>query len=194
MSIVVARVSSPALIGRGHELDRVAAGLAAARQGHPAFYLVAGEAGVGKTRFLREVADRARANGWRVLEGGCVPVGAEGLPYGPLVEALRGLSYDLSPADLDELLGSGRAEWSSLMPHLFRDRDGAPVGGPPDSSAQGRLFEHLLLFLERRGANAADSCRRGHSLGRPVHPRVARISGAQSAARSNRHCGVISIG
>ena len=152
MSIVVARVSSPALIGRGRELDRVAVGLAAARQGHPAFYLVAGEAGVGKTRFLHEFADRARAQGWRVLEGGCVPMGTEGLPFGPLVEALRGLSYELPPADVDELLGSGRKELARLMPHLLRDPDGAPVGGPSDSSAQGRLFEHLLLFLERLAA------------------------------------------
>jgi predicted ATPase len=152
MSIVVARVSSPALIGRGHELDRVAAAMAAARDGQPAFLLVAGEAGVGKTRFLHEVADRARAAGGQVLEGGCVQVGTQGLPFGPLVEALRGLSYDLSPAELDELLGSGRAELARLMPHLLRGGEDTPAFGPPDSSAQGRLFEHVLLLFERLAA------------------------------------------
>ena len=90
------RVSSPTLIGRGQELDRVAAALAEARDGHPAFFLVSGEAGVGKTRFLHEVADRARATGATVLEGGCIEVGTEGLPFGPLIEALRGLSSELS--------------------------------------------------------------------------------------------------
>ena len=58
MAVVTVRVSSPTLIGRGQELDRVAAALAEARDGHPAFLLVAGEAGVGKTRFLHEIADR----------------------------------------------------------------------------------------------------------------------------------------
>ena len=78
MGVVAVRVSSPTLIGRGHELDRVAAALAGARDGRPAFVLVAGEAGVGKTRFIREVAARARAVGGQVLEGGCVQVGTEG--------------------------------------------------------------------------------------------------------------------
>ena len=152
MGAVAGRVASPTLIGRGHELDRVAAAMAAARDGQPAFLLVAGEAGVGKTRFLHEVANRARAMGGQVLEGGCVQVGPQGLPYGPLVEALRGLSYDLSPAELDELLGSGRAELARLMPHLLRGGEDARAFGPPDSSAQGRLFEHLLLLFERLAA------------------------------------------
>ena len=148
------RVSSPTLIGREFELERVAAGVAAARDGQPAFFLVAGEAGVGKTRFLREIAARARAMGGRVLEGGCVQVGTEGLPFGPLIEALRGLSHVLPPADLDELLGSGRADLARLMPHLQREGEGALDLVPPDSSAQGRLFEHVLLLLERLATHA----------------------------------------
>ena len=150
------RVSSPTFIGRGLELDRMEAALAAAREGQPAFVLVAGEAGVGKTRFIRGMADRARAAGQRVLEGGCVQIGAEGLPFGPLIEALRGLSYELSPADVDELLGAGRAELVRLMPHLQREGEGEGVPGDasPDGSAQGRLFEHVLLLLERLAARA----------------------------------------
>ena len=154
MGSVAGRVSSPTLIGRGRELDRVAAALAAARDGHPAFVLVGGEAGVGKTRFLREVAARAGAMGGQVIEGGCVQVGTEGLPYGPLIEALRGLSHVLPAAELEELLGSGRAELARLMPHLQREGEGTPSLGPPDSSAQGRLFEHLLLLLERLASRA----------------------------------------
>ena len=149
MRVMAGRVSSPTLIGRGHELDRVAAAMAVAQQGDPAFFLVAGEAGDGKTRFLHEVEDRARATGWSVLEGGCVQVGTEGLPFGPFVEALRRLSHEMSPADLDELLGSGRAELARLMPHLLREGESTPGPGHPDSSAQGRLFEHVLLLLER---------------------------------------------
>jgi len=155
MGSVAARVSSPTLIGRGHELDRVAAAIAAARDGHPAFILVAGEAGVGKTRFLREVVARAGAmGGGQVLEGGCVQVGTEGLPFGPVIEALRGLSRVLAPAELDELLGSGRAELARLMPHLQRGGEDTFGGEPPNSSAQGRLFEHLLLLFERLGTRA----------------------------------------
>ena len=148
------RVSSPTLIGRGHELDRVAAALAEARHGRPAFLLVSGEAGVGKTRFLHEVADRSRAAGATVLEGGCIEVGTEGLPFGPLIEALRGLSYELSAAELDELLGFGRSELARLMPQLQPAADDAPDTAAPDGSAQGRLFEHVLLLFERLAARA----------------------------------------
>ena len=152
--LVAVRVSSPTLVGREHELGRVAAALTASREGNPAFFLVAGEAGVGKTRFLREVAARVRATGGQVLEGGCVPVGPEGLPFGPLIEALRGLAHVLPPAELDELLGSGREDLARLMPHLQRAGESTLDIAPSDSSAQGRLFEHLLLLFERLATRA----------------------------------------
>ena len=93
MAAVGVRVSSPTFVGRRYELDRLTRALAAARDGQPAMVLVAGEAGVGKTRFVSEFAAHARAAGAMVLEGGCVPVGAEGLPYAPLIEALRALGH-----------------------------------------------------------------------------------------------------
>src|SRR4029078_10225568 len=80
--------------------------------------LVAGEAVVGKNRFLDEVAARARARGVRVLQGGCIQLGAEGLPFGPIIEALRGLPDTFSPADLDALVGTGRSALARLMPRL----------------------------------------------------------------------------
>jgi MFS family permease len=43
------------------------------------FALIGGEAGVGKTRLVRELADRASAAGFLVLTGHCVELGAEGL-------------------------------------------------------------------------------------------------------------------
>ena len=107
---------------------------------------------MGKTRFLREVIHRFRDAGGYVLEGGCVQVGTDGLPYGPLIEALRGLSSDSSEPDLDALLDPGRAELARLMPHLEHEGEGALTQGPLDGSAQGRLFEHLLLLFGRLAA------------------------------------------
>jgi DNA-binding CsgD family transcriptional regulator/tetratricopeptide (TPR) repeat protein len=154
MGRVVVRVSSPTFVGRRPELDRLGAALAAAREGRPGAFLIAGEAGVGKTRFVGEVARRARESGFRVLEGGCVQVGLEGLPFGPILEALRGLPRGLSPAQLDELLGAGRPDLVRLMPDLaVRVGDSAGVE-LSDGSGQGRLFEHVLLLLERLAARA----------------------------------------
>jgi len=53
------RLSGP-LVGRGKELERLDAALSRAAAGEPAVVLVAGEAGVGKSRLVAELAARAR--------------------------------------------------------------------------------------------------------------------------------------
>jgi ATP/maltotriose-dependent transcriptional regulator MalT len=76
-------------VGRIEALAGLLGLLARVERGEPGTALVAGEAGVGKTRLLREVARRAAGRGVRVLSGGCMPFGADVLPYAPFVEALR---------------------------------------------------------------------------------------------------------
>jgi DNA-binding CsgD family transcriptional regulator len=89
----VPRLGSEApLVGRADELGRLTAALDRARAGRPAAVLLAGDAGVGKTRLLRELTDRARAEDVCVLVGHCVDLGAAGLPYLPFVEVLQQLS------------------------------------------------------------------------------------------------------
>jgi DNA-binding CsgD family transcriptional regulator/tetratricopeptide (TPR) repeat protein len=87
---VEARTGS-VLVGRGRELGELERALDAARAGNGATVLVAGEAGIGKTRLASELARRARDAGFEVLLGRSIDlVGAE-LPYQPFVEALRPL-------------------------------------------------------------------------------------------------------
>jgi hypothetical protein len=93
-------VPGSAFIGRAVELRRLDAALERAGQGSPQVVLVAGDAGVGKTRLLLALADRARGRGMRVLTGGCVELGDIGLPYLPVVDALRELADDPEEARL----------------------------------------------------------------------------------------------
>src|SRR5687768_15585892 len=86
------RVSSPQLVGRDDVLAALAAAWEQAAEGNPRLVLVAGDAGVGKTRLARELAGRAGSEGREVLWGECVPVQAGELPYAPIVAALRRLS------------------------------------------------------------------------------------------------------
>src|SRR4051794_26654535 len=135
MPFVAGRLASPAFVGREHEVAEAESALARARSGRSTTILVAGEAGVGKTRFIDELARGADDSGALVLEGGCVQLG-EGLPFGPLIEALRRLPHVLAPDELDALQGSGRAVLSRLMPQLA-----GPVGSrtgvdEPDGSGQ----------------------------------------------------------
>jgi predicted ATPase len=75
------RVSSPVLVGRSGQLAALDAALAAARDGNPSAVLVGGEAGVGKSRLVTEFAEHARGAGVRVLTGGCLELGTDGLPF-----------------------------------------------------------------------------------------------------------------
>ena len=65
--------------------------LAAAGTGHGRAVLVTGPAGIGKSRLVAELADRAGERGATVLTGRCLQLIGAGLPFLPLVEALRPL-------------------------------------------------------------------------------------------------------
>jgi DNA-binding CsgD family transcriptional regulator/tetratricopeptide (TPR) repeat protein len=144
------RVASPTLVGRVEELGVLEAAQGRAANGEPAVVLVGGEAGIGKTRLVAELADRHRVAGARVLAGGCLPAGGEGLPYAPIVEALRPLPTELGVGAVRELAGPSWSELAHLLPSL-----GEPPSSPAGQAAQARLFELLLGLLGRLGEQAA---------------------------------------
>jgi hypothetical protein len=150
-------------IGREAELGRLARAYARATTGESRIVVVAGEAGIGKSRLVATFADRVAGSGVRVLVGGCLPLGTGGLPYGPFVEAFRALFRDVDPGALPALLGPSRGELARLMPEVRgrpdrQDLDPGPPStdpfdgdGPPSDErfAQVRLFELILGVLER---------------------------------------------
>jgi DNA-binding CsgD family transcriptional regulator/tetratricopeptide (TPR) repeat protein len=139
------RVSCPVLVGRGAEVARLRAAIEQAAAGQPATVLVAGEAGIGKTRLVTEAAGYAAGLGVVALAGGCLDVGEGVLAYAPVVEALRPLAGLLGPAELERVLGGARDELARLVPELG-PRDAAGPGGP---LAPSQLFELLLAMLHR---------------------------------------------
>jgi hypothetical protein len=82
------------LIGREAERTWLEEGVADALAGRGALVLLAGEAGIGKTRLADEVAEESDA---LALRGAASP--AATLPYGPMLGALRGY------------LAASRARW-----------------------------------------------------------------------------------
>jgi DNA-binding CsgD family transcriptional regulator/tetratricopeptide (TPR) repeat protein len=139
------RVSSPVLVGRSGQLSVLDAALAQAGCGGPSAVMVGGEAGVGKSRLVREFAERSRGAGARVLMGGCLELGADGLPFAPFISVLRGLVRDLGVTGVAGLLPGGSArELARLLPEF-----GEPVGPDDAGEARARLFEQVLVLLER---------------------------------------------
>ena len=76
-------------VGRARELEQLERALEAARAGHGSTALLAGEAGIGKTRLATELSDRARTAGFDVLLGRSIDFAGTELPFQPFVEALR---------------------------------------------------------------------------------------------------------
>jgi ATP/maltotriose-dependent transcriptional regulator MalT len=141
----VMSVSSPVLVGRSGQLSELRAVLAEAGRGQPATVLVGGEAGVGKSRLLAEFAARSRDGGARVLVGGCLELGADGLPFAPFTTVLRELVRDLGAARIADLLPSGATrELARLLPEF-----GEPAAAEDAGEARARLFEQVLILLEQ---------------------------------------------
>ncbi|HEX4745229.1 MAG TPA: AAA family ATPase, partial [Candidatus Limnocylindria bacterium] len=137
----------PVVVGRRAERERFAAALAAAVGGAGQTVVVGGEAGVGKSAFVREAQDRAAAAGCRVLVGLTLQADA-GLPYGPFVSAVRSGFRGLDRDELGRVLRQSAPDLAELFPELGRiERAEAP-----SSLERHRLavaFQHLLRAFAR---------------------------------------------
>jgi DNA-binding CsgD family transcriptional regulator/tetratricopeptide (TPR) repeat protein len=145
-------VAASHFVGRVAELGRLHTAFESVRVGDPVTLCVGGEAGVGKTRLVTRFAEQVQEAGGRVLLGGCIELGEGSLPYGPLVQAFRGLGRGLEPAVVAELVGPDRALLARMLPELGpAEHAGESTSAPlmMGSSSQARLFEAFLGLVER---------------------------------------------
>ena len=75
LSATLGHLVCPVLVGREAELSTLETAVQRAADGVGGTIVVAGEAGIGKSRLVREVADLARERGMAVLVGRGVPGG-----------------------------------------------------------------------------------------------------------------------
>ena len=136
------------VVGRADELGRLARAFEEAADARGTTALVVGPAGIGKTLVTSALAQHARGRGATVLSGRCIDLVGAGLPYLPLVEALR-------PLCTSPLLDTVRDELVEL-PRLHPDlAGGAPLAPHGDGAeTRMRLFGEVLAVLEHlsRGA------------------------------------------
>ncbi|MGA4839438.1 helix-turn-helix transcriptional regulator [Streptomyces sp. G45] len=156
LTAVETRSVSPVFVGRADELRALHDALAQAastREGEPQALLLGGEAGVGKTRLIEEFTAAALADGAVVAVGGCVEIGADGLPFAPFSGALRTLRHQLPEAFAAAASGQ-EEELARLLPELCDApaRAEAP-GGRHGEEGMARLFELTARLLERLAAD-----------------------------------------
>ncbi|MGC9669567.1 ATP-binding protein [Planosporangium sp. 12N6] len=124
-------------VGRESELFRLGAAWGSAARGRPGLVLLAGAAGIGKTRVARETVRLARDTGGAVLWARCQ--GAErSLLLQPFVEAIGAHAAQLPPDLLRRLAGQRAATLAALVPGV------ASVLGPVLTTPASRAVRQRL--------------------------------------------------
>ncbi len=153
----------PSLAGRSTALRRLGAELARTRQGRGGVLIIEGESGVGKTRLVMTLAQKARRKKLRVLSGECHPSAASGgrtlrsssPPLQAFARPLRAIAdrcLELGPAATRKLLGR-RGKVLALYEQSFASLPGLEeFPSPPElpaEAAQVRLFTYLVETFHR---------------------------------------------
>jgi predicted ATPase len=137
-----AQLHAPQFTGREREL----AAIVEAFGGPAAVVFVEGEAGIGKTRLVREFLTAAKGLAAVALVAVCPPF-RQPHTLGPVVDAVREVVGDVRELGLSELAGGLRSvfpEWASVLPPAPE-----PLGDA--SAARHRLFRALAEVLDRLG-------------------------------------------
>ena len=119
---------APLLVGRDSELEALRDGLEAAIAGRASFFLVTGEAGLGKTRLVEEVGQFARSRGMRVLTGRCWEA-VDAPAYWPWTQVLRQLCADVDDDfNMDPLSSGSRFDFfDSVVSFVRRTSEAKPT-------------------------------------------------------------------
>lgn len=112
----------------------------------PAMVLIEGEAGIGKTRLVREALVAAPTRPGGTLLARCPPL-RESLTLGPIVDAVRDLRRRLVGVRLSELAGALRP----LVPEWTADLPPAPDPVDDAKAARHRLFRALDELVRALG-------------------------------------------
>jgi DNA-binding CsgD family transcriptional regulator/tetratricopeptide (TPR) repeat protein len=139
------------LIGRDAELEHLTSMLgissSAADGGDRSAVLLAGDAGVGKTRLLTELRDRSLDQHWQVLAGHCLDFADSALPYLPFSEITGRISREL-PDVFDDVAERHPALLRLLPGQRMLSQATDPESVPADQAA---LFAGVHALAEAVG-------------------------------------------
>ncbi len=149
----------PVLIGRASYLEALLHLMEQACAGSGQTVLIAGEAGIGKSRLITEATRRMTMPQAQVpfpavliLQGRCFEPDTA-LPYAPLLDALRNFLTSCAPDEIAHAFDPATAELIKLLPELATlvpASTSRPVLEPEQE--KHRLFQSLTLFFAHLAA------------------------------------------
>ncbi|RIK37796.1 MAG: hypothetical protein DCC55_23210 [Chloroflexi bacterium] len=140
------------LIGRSAQLAVLRTALADAQNRTGGCVILAGEAGVGKSRLVREVRSEALLQGFLLLQGRCFEADCI-FPFAPIADLLRSFYSGLAPDAMVGALPQGAAALATLLPELSLHQPAAPSTVRPGIEQEKRhLFHAFAHFVQYAAA------------------------------------------
>src|SRR2546427_2421278 len=137
-------------VGRRYELVELRGGREDAVGGRGRSFLVVGEAGIGKTRLVEELAREAAEGGPFVLGGGCGK-GEGAPPYWRWIQVIRTYLRIARSDGLPRVAGgAGAPSLAQLVPELGGVQSRGPSVPPQSEHARFYLFDAVATFLQSR--------------------------------------------
>ncbi|MBV9055225.1 MAG: AAA family ATPase [Candidatus Eremiobacteraeota bacterium] len=144
--MIVRPVLCRTFVGRHEELAYLRQRRLDVASSHGAVLLIAGDAGIGKSRLISEFCDSLAYSRWRVGRGNCLEFGAR--PYGPILEALA----QLDPQPFDVAAAATKDEQFEAIANRFAAvaaRTGLVVVVEDVHWADAATLEFLTYFAAR---------------------------------------------
>lgn len=110
-------VVCPVVIGRTIELTSLHQLIESTKSGRGQVALLSGEAGIGKSRLVKEAKTYATAQDFRVVQGNCFPTDLS-CPYAPLLDLLRALLAQSDATTIHGMLKPFARDLYPLLPDV----------------------------------------------------------------------------
>nr|HET6900943.1 AAA family ATPase [Ktedonobacteraceae bacterium] len=135
----------PKIIGRTPEFAALSLLVEQAKGGQGHIALIAGEAGIGKSRLVSELKGLAVGQRFLVVQGACFPKD-QTYPYAPLLDLLRSLVASNPNASLTAAIETLAHDIFPLLPELVPDQM-IPSSRIEPEQEKRRLFSVLTTFF-----------------------------------------------